>query len=309
VLLCPFCFAWRAVVRVYARCSFAFVLVCISHYALKILQHLGESQVEQTPHRRGFDFSLGYFGGQEDYYTHDVGASWPDGNTSTAPLPGNMSKSCQPNGACSCRIVDLWQSDPTSNTPAPLSLTGEYSMFFYARRAVQIIEAQAADAAVSTSAGGNNSRMFMYEISVYAILSARTSIRYTIQSALQTGVSHTGVLVPIVPVLNPHTVRIERIRYFASQLIHDPHQVPQRFIDLYPPTTGGCPAAAMMAGGCDCCGRRVVLAMMSCLDEVVLNLTNALERTGLMSNTLFVFASDNGGVVADHGANVPLRGG
>lgn len=224
--------------------------------------HLGESQVEQTPHRRGFDWSLGYFGGQEDYYTHNVAASWPDGNTSTARLPGNMTKTCNMNGACKCEIVDLWQSDPTSQGPAALSLTGEYSMFFYARRAVEIIEAQAAVA----TAGTNDTRMFMY---------------------------------------------------FASQLVHDPHQVPQRFIDLYPPTAapGGCPASAdndteAVAGGyCDCCGRRVVLAMMSCLDEVVLNVTNALERTGLMANTLFVFTSDNGGVVADHGANVPLRGG
>jgi arylsulfatase A-like enzyme len=51
------------------------------------------------------------------------------------------------------------------------------------------------------------------------------------------------------------------------------------------------------------------MAMMSALDETVENITAALERTGLLTNTLLVFASDNGGVVGDHGSNVPLRGG
>jgi hypothetical protein len=207
--------------------------------------HLGMSQVEQTPHRRGFGQSLGYFNGQEDYYQHTVSASWPDGNTSKAPLPGGMTKSCNPSGECKCGMVDLWQSDATGQGPAPLSLAGEYSMFFYARRAVQIIEAQA-----TATASNSTQRMFLY---------------------------------------------------FAAQLVHDPHQVPQRFVDLYPPTAGpgGCPSdaaastAAAAKGPCDCCGRRVVLAMMSCLDEVVLNVTSALERTGLMSNSLFVFTSDN----------------
>ena len=34
--------------------------------------HLGESSVAQTPHSRGFNKSLIYFTGQEDYYTKQV---------------------------------------------------------------------------------------------------------------------------------------------------------------------------------------------------------------------------------------------
>jgi arylsulfatase A-like enzyme len=210
---------------------------------------LGEAQPEQTPRARGFDHSLGYFGGQEDYYLHNVNAPWPNAsNDSSTPH-----KTCNAKGSCQCELIDLWQSSPQGQGPAPLELTGEYSMFFYTARAVESIEAQAEAAADDNATG--DSRLFLY---------------------------------------------------FASQLIHDPHQVPQRYIDLYPPTKE-CPAAAA-AGGCDCCGRRTVMAMMSALDESVANITAALERTELINNTLVVFASDNGGVVADHGSNVPLRG-
>lgn len=218
--------------------------------------HLGEAEWAQTPHHRGFRYSLGYFGGQEDYYLHNVAAEWPNGSSSTEPLPMPMKKTCNPStGDCKCDIIDLWQSSPTSQGPAPVNLTGEYSMYFYTRRAVDFIRQQAA-----RTAADSGSRLFLY---------------------------------------------------FASQLIHDPHQVPQRFIDMYPSTAGagGCPADDKAPARCACCSRRVVLAMMSCLDETVSNITQALETTGLMSNTLFVFASDNGGVVADDGSNVPLRGG
>ncbi len=205
--------------------------------------HMGESSPAQTPKARGFDYWLGYFGGQEDYYLHNVYADWPDANASHVPLPSHMDKECTSAGSCKCYIIDLWQSDPQTEGPAPVNLTGEYSMLFYTRAAVDVIHRQAALAQTAP-----DSRMFLY---------------------------------------------------FASQLIHDPHQVPQRFIDLYPPSPmpDGCPANPtelqhVSATGCDCCGRRTVMAMMSALDESVLNITVALESSGLMANTVFVFASD-----------------
>ena len=205
---------------------------------------LGESSPAQTPKARGFDYWLGYFGGQEDYYLHNVYADWPDANAGNVPLPPHMDKQCTPAGNCKCWIIDLWQSDPQTEGPAPTNLTGEFSMLFYTRAAVETIHRQA-----ELTQTVPNSSMFLY---------------------------------------------------FASQLIHDPHQVPQRFVDLYAPTAGasGCPYDEIVKmeqdapAGCDCCGRRTVMAMMSALDEAVLNITTALERSGLMANTLFVFASD-----------------
>ncbi|XP_049779761.1 arylsulfatase B-like [Schistocerca cancellata] len=58
--------------------------------------------------------------------------------------------------------------------------------------------------------------------------------------------------------------------------------------------------------------RRAYAAMVWRLDESVGRVVSALERRGLLENSLLVFASDNGaatsGVHANHGSNWPLRG-
>ncbi|XP_046993805.1 arylsulfatase B-like [Schistocerca americana] len=58
--------------------------------------------------------------------------------------------------------------------------------------------------------------------------------------------------------------------------------------------------------------RRAYAAMVWRLDESVGRVVFALERRGLLDNSLLVFASDNGaatsGVHANHGSNWPLRG-
>ena len=48
--------------------------------------------------------------------------------------------------------------------------------------------------------------------------------------------------------------------------------------------------------------------MVTELDYGVGNVTAALKRTGLWSNTVLVLVSDNGAQM-DHGYNAPLRGG
>ena len=45
------------------------------------------------------------------------------------------------------------------------------------------------------------------------------------------------------------------------------------------------------------------------LDETVGNLTCALEKYGMASNTIFVLVSDNGGAGGYSGNNYPFRGG
>lgn len=70
--------------------------------------------------------------------------------------------------------------------------------------------------------------------------------------------------------------------------------------------------------------------MVSLLDEAIANLTNSLEKNGLLDNSILVFTSDviknfytkilfffikyfllnqNGGAILDHQRNFPLRGG
>ncbi|VDI05602.1 Hypothetical predicted protein [Mytilus galloprovincialis] len=75
---------------------------------------------------------------------------------------------------------------------------------------------------------------------------------------------------------------------------HFPLQVPQKFMDMYPNENN--PA------------RRRYLGMVSSLDEGVGTVADALEKSGHMDNTIFIFMSDNGGDSNFGASNVPLRG-
>ena len=84
---------------------------------------------------------------------------------------------------------------------------------------------------------------------------------------------------------------------WATHGIHTPYEVPQRYLDRF----AFIPQAQ----------RRFYAAMVSHVDDMVGNVTNALKAKGMWSNTLWLTASDNGGpVTALTGANnFPLRGG
>ncbi|CAG2250796.1 Arylsulfatase B,Arylsulfatase J,Arylsulfatase I [Mytilus edulis] len=75
---------------------------------------------------------------------------------------------------------------------------------------------------------------------------------------------------------------------------HFPLQVPQKFIDMYPNEIN--PA------------RQRYLGMVSSLDEGVGTIVDALEKSGHMDNTVFIFMSDNGGDSNFGASNLPLRG-
>ena len=83
--------------------------------------------------------------------------------------------------------------------------------------------------------------------------------------------------------------------YVALQSIHTPLEVPQAYHDLYP----SLPARSE---------QRLILAMVTALDDTVGNITAALKANpAVWDNTLLIFHSDNGG--DSHGNNFPLRAG
>lgn len=81
--------------------------------------------------------------------------------------------------------------------------------------------------------------------------------------------------------------------YLPFHCTHEPYQAEARFND---PT---CPDK----------GRQKMQAMVSCVSEGTGNVSRALKRAGMWSNTLFLWAADNGGPQYWLGNNYPLRGG
>lgn len=79
--------------------------------------------------------------------------------------------------------------------------------------------------------------------------------------------------------------------YVPFNGVHSPHQIPEKYLALYPNLKGN---------------RRIYAAMTSALDDAVGAIVKALDDEKLRENTLIIFSSDNGGPnpgkLSDNGA-------
>jgi arylsulfatase A-like enzyme len=78
-----------------------------------------------------------------------------------------------------------------------------------------------------------------------------------------------------------HDTSVPLYLYLAFNAPHTPYQAPQEYIDRY--------------AGIEDPTRRTYAAMVSCLDDEIGRVVEALDRKGMRSNTLILFHSDNGG--------------
>ena len=103
-----------------------------------------------------------------------------------------------------------------------------------------------------------------------------------------------------VKVIHQHNTSEPLFLYQAWQGVHAPRQVPQHYIDPYIHRINDTE-------------RRDFAGMVSALDEGIGNVTSALEEKGMLSNTVVIVTTDNGGPIVDcsgiGASNWPLRGG
>ena len=101
----------------------------------------------------------------------------------------------------------------------------------------------------------------------------------------------------LLQIVNNHDTSIPLFLYYAPHIVHTPLQVPDRYLNMF-----------SFINDHD---RQYYHAMVTYLDDVVGELTDALKKRNMWDNLLFVTSSDNGGPVYPGGGanNYPLKGG
>ncbi|XP_045187096.1 arylsulfatase J-like isoform X2 [Mercenaria mercenaria] len=95
-------------------------------------------------------------------------------------------------------------------------------------------------------------------------------------------------------IINEHDTEKPVFIYISFQAVHAPLQVPEKYTEQY--------------GHIKDTNRRKYAGMVSCMDEAIGGIVEAMKKRGMWENTLLIFTTDNGGNPNVGGSNLPLKG-
>ena len=101
--------------------------------------------------------------------------------------------------------------------------------------------------------------------------------------------------------IREHARRGPLLCYVAFTAPHSPLQVPDSYGEKYKDLDGASAGPAPS-------NKRLLAAMIACLDDGIGRILQAIADQGIADDTLIWFLSDNGGVAGIDGNNAPLRG-
>jgi arylsulfatase I/J len=105
----------------------------------------------------------------------------------------------------------------------------------------------------------------------------------------------------LISVIEAHDVSKPLFLYYAAHLVHLPYEVPQQYLDEMS-IVGGGPFDNVTDNSSQLLMRMTYHSMVKALDDVVGNLTDALEKKGMWENTLLWFFrwDTSGGCILQH---------
>ena len=96
-------------------------------------------------------------------------------------------------------------------------------------------------------------------------------------------------------VIEAHDTSSPMFLYVASNTMHTPWEAPTEYKSQY----NGYGLTRT---------RKIASAMVTATDDLIATIKQSLESKGMWENTVFIFASDNGGLATGGASNWPLRG-
>ena len=239
--------------------------------------HQGFAKKEWTPTGRGFDESWGFLSGGESHFTQ-------------------KNEKCTYPGGVKLGVTDYWRDNGTTAGPistCDVPAADRVSCVLYdvvsknSSAAVAMAQCAAGNYAhCAADASDNKTPCFMCKTKRYTGYDFSTAaVGFIEKHAAANAVARQGG--------DDAIAQSPFFLYLALHNTHGPIEAPAEYVAMY---NYSLPK------------RNTFDAMVSVVDSTVANVTEALKKAGMWSNTLFIWTTDNGSPCQVAGSNDPLRG-